>query len=347
MRIGINTTLNTNIGDDFIREGILFLLSKKINLTNYEIVKGQKHTTNKWNLAEVHKQINAVKQCDIIIQSGAPVFWPDVAYMHQNEWNGLFWRQGKSKSIIALASGSCYPPGWSMKDLTKQDREFISIVVDRSKLLTVRDEMALQVVRNVKPDTVVHLFPCTAFWASEALNASIEPKYAVLNYMDGASHFWQTEHVRWRKLASQYYVEATKKFGRCILVCHDKKETTLAKHLGINSEFVFYSEDYKDYAGIYSKAIIGLVNRVHGGMFLAGCGIPVMNVGIDSRLLVNKFVGVRQGGVGIVCNAHTGKSIVDSLYGNRQYSQKKMQELKEKYTQPYANLIKQQIPDIS
>lgn len=337
MKIGINTTIQTNIGDDFIREGILFLVRK--TLTDFEVVLAQKHITDRWSIDSVRKQISVIKECAIIIQSGAPVYWPDVAYIHSGEWPDLFWRQGKDKSVLALASGSCYPGGWKLNQLTKADKTFISVTIDKSKLITARDEMAVKVVKHVRPDTEIKLFPCTAFWAPEALDVKIDPKYAVLNYMYGASHFWQTEHSGWKKLASDFYRQATRKYGRCMLVCHNKQETTLAKGIGVKQSDVFYSDSYKDYGEVYAKAIIGVANRVHGACIIAGCGIPVINVGIDSRLLVNKFIGARQGHVSNVVRSHTGKSIVDILDKDRKEFREKIKRCKEKYTEPYASLI--------
>ena len=90
MNITFITTINTNVGDDFVREGIKFLLEKKFKNIKYSYIN--KHfPISARNGFEFITDIRIAKyldkflplnltrdkifNSDMIVQSGAPVYW--------------------------------------------------------------------------------------------------------------------------------------------------------------------------------------------------------------------------------------------------------------------------------
>ena len=92
MKISIITTVDHNVGDDFVREGIKYLLKKFFKNENIEFNNIHKHSpiTARYgyenfrnlrlskildNTIPKNCSKDKVLEADILVQSGAPVYW--------------------------------------------------------------------------------------------------------------------------------------------------------------------------------------------------------------------------------------------------------------------------------
>lgn len=308
MRIGIITTVKHNIGDDYIREGILFLIKKLYNTKyiEFELIhkhspvtvrKGfegiRKHSIGKFLDALVPQSFSVDKICDVdvVIQSGAPFYWcHDESHCADNEWYKplIIKRYSKIKDrvpLINLAVGSCqkYHVLDSQLMFCPKCIDYIKHMFSLSNVTTLRDKFAKKILGNIGLDAPV--IPCSSIFAID--NLGIKPKekeYVVFNYMGNGGHFdlgQKLEGQRWGRIFKEFYYSVKDK-ERHIFVCHSSEEVELVKRLDAKAEY-FYSKTYKDYLEIYSKAKFGILNRIHAAFPLASLGGPSFLVGSDTR----------------------------------------------------------------
>jgi hypothetical protein len=106
MKISFITTVRHNVGDDFVREGLKFLISKTLPTTKLEFYNIHKHipATSRFGFGRlrnlvwseriekylpVFPALDKVMKSDILIQSGAPLYWYHKG--GSNSANGIEW----------------------------------------------------------------------------------------------------------------------------------------------------------------------------------------------------------------------------------------------------------------
>jgi hypothetical protein len=323
MRIGLITTLNTNIGDDLIRQGIILIFREIFKNDKLEFVLINKHypmtVYPTWHPVHwtkivphfgarrsVSKYLNKVlynfgfslfDDCDVIIQSGAPVFWDG---SHSAEWADILWRHTlgrlhKDVVILNLAAGSCYP--WEKKagiKISDKDEEYFKTILGYSKLTTVRDVIAKTICKSL--DYNVPYLPCTAFLNGQRCDRDIslsDDKMILINYMYGGGHYdWGQgiNKISWKDNVINF-IKNIRKRHKVGFLCHNKNEYELAYHID-SSVPRFYPKNPKEYTEIVSIAKVALCNRMHASVVLASYGIPSIAVGTDTRLLMVKALGL-------------------------------------------------------
>jgi hypothetical protein len=230
VKIGFLTTLDTNMGDDFIRDGIIYLLKKFLGKSNFELKIINKHdpyTLFNIKIYGVNKQIRRIinklvklypqifyrpaklfrhrsvfDDCNFIIQSGAPVFWANKETGQnslKSDWSLAFWKdvaprvRNLGSPILNLAAGSCLKYGSSGEEIyeNKKVSEFIrSHILRNSDFLTVRDSCAKNIANKLGKEA--KFLPCTSIFAAKNYNLKASPngKFVVFNYMHGGGHFY-------------------------------------------------------------------------------------------------------------------------------------------------------------
>src|ERR1039458_5862740 len=159
MKATLITTLNHNIGDDFVREGVLYLLEKKYGHFTTSFIhkhipltarpdgewfhsKGLSRFFNGmpkgkglfWSniidLLPLNLNTDKIINCDLLVQSGAPVFWCGA---HVSEWYGplirrRFQRIKHRVPFINIGAGSCFPYNFKLDDIANDPNlaEFIN-----------------------------------------------------------------------------------------------------------------------------------------------------------------------------------------------------------------------------
>ena len=203
-KIATITTTNHNVGDDFVREGILYLLKQRFkNIENYNIHKHAPVTVRKnfrfirkiktSNLLDklpIIKHFDKIISSDILIQSGAPVYWcHNGSHCSDNEWYKplIIKRYAKVKNkvpFLNIGAGACQQynsKGDEFKKCTKC-RPYIKELSKLSTITTVRDKLAKKILGDIGIDA--KLLPCPSIFVSDNLNVKAKkPKYVCLNYM--------------------------------------------------------------------------------------------------------------------------------------------------------------------
>jgi len=329
-RVAIITTLQHNVGDDFVRAGIIYLLGRVLPEMELGLVHKHLPITARPEFAWLHasridrqldrlgedlalkltRRLDArlpvfpatdrIMRADVLVQSGGPVYWlSEQGNCAKTEWwDPLIERRwiprSQGRIFLNLAGGTCqrYDSDGSEFAERPDILEHIRRYYDLTALTTVRDELSLQVLRLAEREGV--LLPCTSIFAVDRLGIAPAPgEFIVLNYMPAGGHFmlgqkidpaeWERRFVALaRRLAAQ---------SRVILVCHNEKEMAAAKMLLPGME-TFYSDDYRAYLRLYSRACWGIMNRVHGAFALASLGKPAAVVGSDSRARMAGLLGL-------------------------------------------------------
>lgn len=314
MKIGIITTLDHNIGDDFIRKGIINLLEEKYKGSKLNYVLINKHLPftiyPKWHPINSLSFLKKIKggtrlknlidkylikipftkfnDCDLIIQSGAPVYWNDC---YLCEWNIPIWqnvidRLHKKIPVLNVAAGSCYPYEQQPAEISNNnDIEYITHISDICKITTTRDRLANTLLNSLgKTNTKI---PCTAFLAFNAEATLDDDHFILVNYMKGGGHFdWKQEidAAKWELIFKETVIEI-KKTSKVAFICHNEAEKLLASDLNLGID-IFYPKNLDEYISIIRRCKFAINNRLHASVAMAGIGIPSIAIGTDTRLFM-------------------------------------------------------------
>ncbi len=321
-KVCVISTVNHNVGDDFVRTGILSLLREVLG--EIEVRTLHKHFPltvrgdfwsrfDSWtrglpdrlswrtrlarlvDLMPMNPEADLALGSDLIVQSGAPVYWKnEYSKCAHNEWFRPIvekrWRtlQGRVP-LLNLGAGSCQAWGSDGAEVVEDEecRAFIAQFTQWCGVTTVRDSLAQKMVRQSGHE--VPLLPCPSVFAPGAMN--VQPRddgFVALNYMPNGGHYDLAGHgpglrQRWEDV---FCAEARRLARRhpCHLICHDRKEEELAARL-LPEMPRFFSQDWQDYLAVYSRCRFAVVNRVHGAVVAAAMGKRVLLTGNDTRLL--------------------------------------------------------------
>ena len=363
MKATFITTLNHNVGDDFVREGIKYLL-KNVTNKNIEFEYIHKHipiTVRKgfgfvktliWSnrldsIIPYGFTYDKILNADVVIQSGAPVYWhhPPRNSCYNNEWYEPLIKKrfflNKKAILLNIAAGSAqeyYSDGSEFLEDSKL-KEYITEFYNLSKITTVRDTLAKKILSNFNLDA--EKIPCSSLFANDEYNLNnAENNYVVLNYMSGGGHYDFGKNIskeKWEKTFCKIYKEI-KKHHKVVLVCHNKNELELAKKIDNNID-TFYSNNFIDYIKFYSQAIAGITNRVHSSFMMAAFGKPSIVIGTDSRARMTEMIGLKNYFVEDV----TADMIIEEfnlLLNKQSYYKEKLLEIKENTKTQYINVFK-------
>jgi polysaccharide pyruvyl transferase WcaK-like protein len=318
VKIGFITTLDTNIGDDFIREGLFYVLSRidrgftPVLLNKHEPC----HVYPSWHPLHwpvpfggrmrryYHRALDAAMYrfggsrfdaCDAIIQSGAPVYFNNCASM---EWSKMIWehvacRLAAKIPVLNIAAGSCYP--WERIPGTfadAKDRCFIKAISSACRLTTVRDALSQRLLHALGFD--VSLIPCSAILAAKNYPMpSKTQKYVFFNYMRRGTHFDFDQDIdadKWEG-TMRCLVACVKQRHPVAFICHSQEEYRLAEMLD-HTVPRFFPQTVAEYFAIAAMGIAGVFNRMHAAVGFAGLGIPSVGVGGDTRMLMVDALGL-------------------------------------------------------
>jgi hypothetical protein len=375
MKIGLITTLDTNIGDDFIREGICHVLEEVFKGQQLEFVSVNKHKPYTvypaWHpihLRHIDDRIpvgqNLFRQfadhlfskmgysrfdnCDLIVQSGAPVFWPNC---NANEWAKPLWhdiigRLHEKIPVINLAAGSCYP--WERQPSAielPEDEKYIQAILGYCRLTTVRDHLSRTLCKTLGWETP--LIPCSAFLAAKGRKAQIsDSSYILINYMTGGGHYsWEQgiDNAKWEETVKTLIFRLGKRH-RLAMLCHGEQEFSLAKLIAPHLP-VFYPKTLKEYFDCISEAKFAICNRMHASVAMAGIGVPSIAICTDTRLLMVSEIGLK---TYYVKDAHTDvlEDAVEKAGLSRKAEQNRLLLLQAETWENYISVIKAALANI-
>jgi hypothetical protein len=317
MKIKLLTTIDTNIGDDFIRQGlinVIYDIDQRVTLENfnkhvpYSLVKPgfflfcwkvlgrlpflRKSKRIKSFLLSHMKSV--FHDCDLVVQCGAPVIWPSCDHA---EWKPFFWEKMTQvpSPILNLGGGSCFPI-LGEPHLSESDEKYIKLMCDQSTLTSCRDKLALTFFSKYLNDT--QLIPCSASLSSLHLNREYrsQKKYIIINYMQGGGHFDWGQNIndeKWSKTILSIYEHLISEGKEVRFICHSDIEVKLLTEGfsgALSKVNIVTPTSIEEYYEVVKDAEYGICNRMHASVFLAGLGIPSIAVCTDTRLnMVDEF----------------------------------------------------------
>ncbi len=317
MKITFITTIDHNIGDDFVREGLKYLLQQYFSGKVLEFRNVHKHSTitsrngfekflNPRFVNRLDRTLpirwtgDKVRDADLVIQSGAPVYWchEDVgSHCYNNEWFGpliekRFLRTSGTK-LLNLAAGTCQKYHSDGSEFCVRCNDYIRRFYELSAVTTVRDSLAQTVLAQIGID--VPVIPCSSIFAIDEHGLKAENgEYVVVNYMSGGAHYTFGQAIdfeRWEQTFKTFYF-ALKQKERVVFSCHNEKEFKAAREIDPDAKIFYAKNDYVAYMKFYAKAKFGIMNRVHGAFMMASFGKPSLVIGNDSRARMSEEIGL-------------------------------------------------------
>ncbi len=378
VRVGLITTLNRNIGDDFIKDGIVQVLSRIFAGHHVEFIAVNKHNPftvyPDWHplrwlqgldrlprggrvtgrlKADMSRLLHGLggsrfDRTNMIVQCGAPVLWPGC---HKCEWASPLWDQVVGRlseriPVLNLAAGSSYP--WEdqpqiVRD--PRDSDFLRRILGYCRVTTVRDELASRLANSL--GSTLPIIPCSAFLVGRRFR--IPPPdddgIVLFSYMPGAGHFqWQQgiDEKGWMTTARSL-IERVSSRHRVAFVCHDPREYAVAQLINGNVPRLMPTT-VEDYFSLIAHSKAAVCNRLHAAVALAGLGIPSVSVGTDTRLLMVAAIGLPHRYV-----KHVGieqlEEDLETVLKNRRAERDRLIELREWTWTRYTDEIRQVVAE--
>jgi len=319
MKVGFITTIDTNIGDDFIRTGIINLLKSTFHDQHLEFVLVNKHFPYtvyplwhpmryvphlsrrggrrlRYLIIKLFSNSSGSKfdNCDLIIQSGAPVLWPNC---QECEWNIPIWqcvvgRLYHRTPVFNIAAGSCYPWENQIDVFTNpKEEEYAIMIGEFCRLTTTRDTLSHKLFSSANVKNT--LMPCTAFFVGKHFENQQKGEYVLINYMKGAGHFDWNQNInadKWEQTLKDTIIEL-KRNHEVRFICHDNKEVELAKKLDATLK-IHYPLTVPEYLECIQYAKLGINNRMHASVAMGSMGVPAISICTDTRLLMLENIGM-------------------------------------------------------
>lgn len=323
MKAAIISTLRHNIGDDFVREGIVGLLQQTLaqerpgKVLEVDVIHKHSPVTTVYGLERIRslrlsrmaepvaralRLPDRIGRADLLVQSGAPIYWchENGPSCERNEWfdplvRRRFLPDRRGRRFFNLAGGSCqrYHSDASEMDRFPNTLAYMAEFFDACDLTTLRDVHAQRMLKAAGREAEV--LPCTSIYARDQLR--IEPEageYIVLNFMEYGGHFTFGQTIdkeRWRENFRRIHA-LTSRMGRVVAACHSPAERDLVREVVPDIEAFIVPDDHVEFMRFYARARFGIVNRVHAGFMLASFGKPVAVVGTDTRALMIANLGL-------------------------------------------------------
>ena len=376
MKVAVITTINHNVGDDFVREGILFLLGRVIGEFEPRLIHKHAPVTVRVPFAKLYDTpatlwangfgkrmfekgsryldrlpifppTDMILGSDLLVQSGAPIYWltEQGGASYNNEWFGplvrkRFDRLGGRVDFLNIGGGTCQPYFSDGSEILADEpsRAYIKEFYDRCLVTTVRDALSEKILEGLGlPATKI---VCPSIFAIDRLNiAAKKPEYVAVNFMKQGGHFelgQKIDPLAWERTVVDF-VEAVRRETPVLLVCHDEGERALAARL-LPDVPVFSGRTAREYLECYSKAVCYVGCRVHGGFATASFGTPAFVIGSDSRARMLEELGLP--------NVFVKEASVDVLMGhyhdlvrNRDVYRDRLSKVKSDASEAYARAL--------
>lgn len=321
MEIALITTIDHNVGDDFVRLGLQFLLRqvfskeqlyfnlihKHAPLSSRLIFKSVRNAFwGKWidGMLPVAWTQDVLRRADLIIQCGAPTAWchPSChSHSYQNEWfkNLIVRRKISRHQFWNIGGGSCMKYHQDDGVLCERCQRYILELTSSAQKTIIRDRVILKMYQSLGYE-IPH-GPCPSLFCSEALNERPPAgQYVVINYMPHGGHYTygqKIDHKKWRNTLLQFYM-LLRQQERVVFIAHDHSEATVTRQYFPDAEIFNGEKNPLATLKMYAAAKYGFVNRVHGALAMASFGIPSFVIGSDTRStmienfdLKHQFVG--------------------------------------------------------
>lgn len=347
-----STTRQWNPGDEFILLGIINLLREVIGEFNPVIFNRNPEVrptasylnpmkTTKWASAS----FSGKNKLQAFLRIGAydnsfkdamdSSFFDYAVFAGTPEWKGR-----RSSALYDAISKHGIPTlylgvGSSRKEDFSAIKERYRGVLEKARLITVRDAVAAETLRPLNP----YFMPCPSFFASpEEREIRSIKKIGLIFESPESVPFNRVDMGVFNYLISLY--KEIFAVYECEIVCHYIDELPHAHSL-FEGVRIHYSYDSKDYLDIYKNFDLVIGPRLHGIGLGASLGIPGMLVAIDLRA-----EAARSFGSDII---ETGRDIarvlarITEIEGSIGGVNSKLKELKTEARSEYISLLKKAV----
>ena len=351
-KIAFFTTLNRNVGDEFIREGVRAILdAAKVEYDPYFICKHTPATVTTPSPEETGEVADKYWDADVVIQAGAPVYW----HFHEGrstslkaEWQEWFWEQRvlgapqrEHPLFLNLGAGSCLPWG-DVGDAFVADAacvDFARRAGTRAALTTVREAVASSMLERLQ---VPHFaMPCPAFLAGARHDYRRQAEGPIgVNLMPLGGHFDLNagfDQTQWLEDCLQLLARL-RSLNQVFFVAHNAEEEKFLGMLREPGEPVFCGAHWRAYLETYGQCSMVVANRVHGAVCAAGLGVPAMIVGNDTRAEIGRFIGLPIHRSGHVRAAALFES-AERLWRNRAVESERLRALRDATLARYVEAV--------
>jgi len=331
MKAALITTIKQNVGDDLVREGILFLFEKAGFPLEPLLIHKHLPATTRPLFANLHRSMfarvqrpgfrhvlsrittradawlpmdpstDSILAADIIIQCGTPVYWCFATGegCHRNEWyQPLLQRRYRSirhrVPFVNLGAGSCQPYESDGSEFASNGacEQYVRELTSLSAVTTVRDRLAQDILARMGFD--VPLLPCPSVFARERHQSSVSDHdgYVAMNFMPKGGHYLLGQGIDAERWKSV--------FSSFVRRLSNHYPVAMACHdrAELDAASVLFPEITRRYLGtvpegldFYSRASAYIGSRVHGAMACASFGNPSIVVGSDSRSAMAEEIG--------------------------------------------------------
>jgi hypothetical protein len=326
MQVSIITTINHNVGDDFVREGIFFLLEQSIGPFSAQLIHKHIPVTARpemewyynsgisrlfdklprgrglfWSKVldsiPINHETDKILSCDLLVQSGAPVYWQGA---HNSEWYGplivkRYRGMSKHPPLVNLGAGTCLPY-FSVGDEILSSPNCIAFIKDfhaSCKVTTLRDSLSKTILNQIGLDAPV--IPCPSIFARDRLGVNPQtPEYVAVNFMEMGGHYEFGQKIdtsRWINTFKEFVTAVSRNFP-VVFSCHDGKELASAKNHFPEAKW-FMGKTARDYLDFYSRAKFFIGCRVHAAFATASFGRPAFVIGSDTRAKMTEEIGLQ------------------------------------------------------
>lgn len=324
-KITIITTVDHNVGDDFVREGILYLLEKRLGHFSAQLIHKHIPLTVRpewdwfyssglsglldrlprarglfWSKVVDHlplvSKTDKILNCDLLVQSGAPVYWQGA---HCTEWfapliTKRYLTMKQRTPFINIGAGTCQPYESDGSEVVadKNTAEYIRNLHNLCSVTTLRDKLSKRILNSLGLDAPV--ITCPSIFARERLQIPSQAgDYVALNFMPLGGHYdyHGDSPVQWEQTFTDFFKLISKR-AKTVLACHNQKEFKVAKKIAPDAN-IFIGETASDYLNFYSRAQYFIGCRVHAAFATASFGKPAFVLGNDTRAKMTEELGLK------------------------------------------------------
>lgn len=359
LKIGFLTTLNVNIGDEFIRQGIRHCLDRVgVPWIPFFVNKHDARSLVEPRDGEVDRISNKLLEVDVFIQSGSPVYWHHGEHGHRStmaEWHEWVWEKGLLSSVeepelLNLGAGSCQPWADTGESFVGDPEcaRFAQRAAARSRLTTVRDSVASNILTQL--GVPHHCLPCPAFLAAASLTTQSRAGSLIgINVMPKGGHFefkTSISTLAWvRRLHDM--LQRLRKEGHLLFICHSIEEKLFAEMFAEGGEQVFYSSNFRDYLEMFRMLSCIFSNRVHAAVTAAGFGVPGVIAGTDTRVQIGEWLGLDALHSPEMNSAEAAGMVADLLRKRHEHRERLLclrEEVEAKYLEILAPILESTYP---
>ena len=371
MKIGIITTLDHNIGDDFVRVGIINLLNEALKGAPIEYVLINKHHPlsvyppyhplrwvaaaaaraprgQRWMERNAERALHRLgvsrfDGCDVIVQSGAPVIFDGCG---SAEWATPIWRHVVGRlhhraKVMNLAAGTCYSWQKPPQEIPAgEDADFLREIAGYCQLTTTREALADRLLHGL--GLAATLLPCTAFLSGRGtVTTANDTSPIYINYMSGGGHysFGQTHSpVTWQQTLERLGARLAQRH-KIVFLCHGNREEAFVRR-DFPGYPVIIPGSVEEYYRFITEAKFGVYNRLHASVALGGIGTPSVAIGTDTRMLMLDQIGIPARYVGEADAAELEALVEDSLQ-KRASEKDRLLQLRDDVWNKYLALVGQ------